>query len=65
METENTNDNYRSKIKKQQKLNIPYIVTVGKKEVENNTIKLIKGENKKSYNLDELIKEVEECQKQS
>ncbi len=64
-ETENTNDNYRSKIKKQQKLNIPYIVTVGKKEVENNTIKLIKGENKKSYNLDELIKEVEECQKQS
>ena len=65
VETDDSSDSFKNKLKKQQKFKIPYIITVGKKESNSNIITVIKGDHKSEYSIDELIKEVEECQKQS
>ena len=60
-EIDKSNGSTQSKIKKQTKLKVPYIVLIGKSEYENNTLKVLNEENTKAYNIDELIWEVKEC----
>lgn len=64
VELDNSAEGYQNKIKKQQKLKIPYIVTIGKDELSKNKINVIQKEKNNKYSIDELIKEVKECQKQ-
>ena len=60
-EIDNSIGSRQRRIKKQQKLKVPYIVLIGKDEFDSNTLKVLKGDLTKKYNLDDLIWEVKEC----
>ncbi len=49
---------WQTKIEENTNLKIPYIVKVGKKEQENNTVTIFNKEKQRVINIDELIKEV-------
>ena len=53
---------WQNKIEENTNLKVPYIIKIGKKEQENNTVTVIKKENQRVINIDELIKEVVDCQ---
>lgn len=57
-------NNFNSKVERQNKLKIPYIITIGKNELNENTIKVIHN-GEKICKVNEFIKEVKECQAQS
>lgn len=64
VEMDESNDSYKNKMKKQQNFKIPYIITIGEEEETNNKITVIRDGKKRLISIEELIKEVEECQKQ-
>lgn len=53
---------WQNKIEENNTLKVPYIIKIGKKEQENNTATVIKKENQRVINIDELVKEVTDCQ---
>lgn len=53
---------WQNKIEENNMLKVPYIIKIGKKEQENNTATVIKKENQRVINMDELVKEVTDCQ---
>lgn len=50
--------NWQAKITENTNLKVPYIIKVGKKEQENNTVTIFNKEKQRVINIDELIKEV-------
>lgn len=54
--------NWQAKINENTDLKIPYIVKVGKKEQENNTVTIFNKEKQRVIKIDELIKEVVDWQ---
>lgn len=60
-EIDNSIGSSQNRLKKQQKLKVPYIVLIGKEEYDSNTLKVVKSDGTKKYNLDDLIWEVKEC----
>lgn len=64
VEIDNNLDGVQNRIKKQEKMKTPYIITIGKNELSNNKIKVISKESSKTYEINDFIKEVKKCQTQ-
>ena len=62
---DNASGNFQNKLYRAVDLKVPYIVTIGKKEYQNKTIQVRKGDSTRNMTLDELIEEVKSCLKKS
>lgn len=61
-EIDNSANNFQNKVYKAIDLKIPYIVTIEKKEYQNNQLKVREKSQIKTYKTQEFIKEVLNCQ---
>lgn len=62
---DNSASNFQNKLYKAVDQKIPFIVTIGKKEYQNKTLKIRNKENTTNMNIDDFIKEVKNCLKKS
>lgn len=62
---DNASVNFQNKLYRAVDLKVPYIVTIGKREYQNKTIQVRKGDSTRNMTLDELIEEVKSCLKKS
>lgn len=62
VQIDNRLKNWQAKVTENTNLKVPYIIKVGKKEQENNTITIFNKEKQRVINIDELIKEVADWQ---
>lgn len=63
-EIDESPNNFQNKIYRADELKIPYIVTIGKKEYLNHSLKVRTRTEEKDEKLDEFLKEVTNCQTQ-
>ena len=62
---DNASGNFQNKLYRAVDLKVPYIVTIGKKEYQNKTLRVRKGDSTRNMKLEDLIEEVKSCLKKS